>query len=372
MRCPNCNHSQRFKDGLTCQKCAYQFALSPKTDGISDYVMRQLIQHLSGNGQFVFTKNQLSAGLAQFLRRRYPNLVGCGGCLLMLLFLFSFAIPAFLRPYLPAQFLVPPLQYLLILIPISFLAPIILYARLTKESRERYTKVPNQRINQIIEKYKHKYSSELDKLITDGKAFLLPQATEKNLNLDKNTLVDAVGLHYAPERILVVERDDIVDMLIRNRFHLQSKTAVVSQSGYPTHVFAACKHFVRKQANLPVYVAHDASLFSFQLVERLRKDPRWQFAKERLQDIGFSRELVNNPSCKLGWTSPLANKETIFTKEGEEMLRQGMRIYLDAVPPNALNNILGTAVLTGAMLLLPAIWSEGHAGSDDTGGDDFG
>ena len=48
---------------------------------------------------------------------------------------------------------------------------------------------------------------------------------------------------YAPERILVVERDDLVDMLIRNRFHLTAKAVVVSRTGYPERVFAACGIF---------------------------------------------------------------------------------------------------------------------------------
>ena len=44
---------------------------------------------------------------------------------------------------------------------------------------------------------------------------------------------------HAPEAILVVERNDLVDALIKSRFHMGHKTAVVSKHGYPQHVFAA-------------------------------------------------------------------------------------------------------------------------------------
>ena len=47
MRCPDCKHNQRYRDGTRCGKCGYQFVLRKRTDTISDYTLRQIIKRLS-------------------------------------------------------------------------------------------------------------------------------------------------------------------------------------------------------------------------------------------------------------------------------------------------------------------------------------
>ncbi|ALG66569.2 hypothetical protein [Beggiatoa leptomitoformis] len=359
MRCPNCNHTQKYKEGLTCSKCHYHFVLTSKVDGISDYAMKQIIQRLSSDGQFVFTKGQLFAEIARHFRSKSNN-TGC--------FIAGLLIAAFITAILLSD----KLGGWAFLLPACLIVITSLYAWLARKKirAKRGFTITNQKITVIIDKYQTQHP--LTDLMADGKAFLRPTVSEKESNIAEQTLNDAEGVHYAPEHILVVERNDMVDMLIRNHFHLQCKTAVISQSGYPAHVFSACKHFVKKQADLPIYLVHDASLYSFQLIEKLKKEPQWQFAHDRLQDLGFSRDLVTTAKGELGWMTTIANKSVVFTKEAEKMLREGMRIPLDSAPPRVLNNLLGTAVLTGAMLLLPALWNESTAGDGGTESDDFG
>ena len=124
--------------------------------------------------------------------------------------------------------------------------------------------------------------------LADGQAFLQQPPVEN--------LEDA---RYAPERILVVERDDLVDMLVRNRFHANHKTAVISRSGYPRRVVEACRHFLRQHPDIPVQLLHDASLKGFNLKAQLEADARWPLAGQRLVDIGLSADVTKNGACLL-------------------------------------------------------------------------
>ena len=58
MRCPECKHNQKYRDGTRCGKCGYQFVLiKKKGDGLSDFALRQIIQRLSDGGQQLVWRN---------------------------------------------------------------------------------------------------------------------------------------------------------------------------------------------------------------------------------------------------------------------------------------------------------------------------
>ena len=199
--------------------------------------------------------------------------------------------------------------------------------------------------------------------LADGQAFL--HTTETELR----------EFQYAPERILVVERDDLVDMLIRNRFHLNHKTVVIGCSGYPEYVFAACQEFLKIHPNASVQVLHDASLDGFDLTKQLMADPKWEFAHQRLTDLGISRAMLKKASsfpwlpseelcrCYSG-SSDNAFLEMILPDKSRlsgtmsadhiRMLDAGRRMPVDYVGPKQLMNLLGAAMTTGSLALVAA------------------
>jgi len=178
--------------------------------------------------------------------------------------------------------------------------------------------------------------------LADGQAFL--HTTETELR----------EFQYAPERILVVERDDLVDMLIRNRFHLSHKTAVVSRSGYPEGVCAACREFLKNHPDTPVQVLHDASTSGFGLTAQLAADPKWEFARQRLIDLGISRVTLDGGSS-LPWLSPdTSRSEGTFSANPAKMLRAGRRVPVAYIGPEPLLNLLGAAMTTGSLALVAA------------------
>ena len=70
MRCPNCSHNQKVKDGLTCGSCRYAFAFNPKETsplGVTDGKFLACIRNASQNDATYFTLNQLYAACCRKL-----------------------------------------------------------------------------------------------------------------------------------------------------------------------------------------------------------------------------------------------------------------------------------------------------------------
>ncbi|MBL8250067.1 MAG: hypothetical protein JNK31_00205, partial [Candidatus Competibacter sp.] len=231
-----------------------------------------------------------------------------------------------------------------------------------RTQREK-TVLPLAKARRLLQRYRRTHPIAA---LADGQAFL-QQAPAENLE----------SAHYAPERILVVERDDLVDMLVRNRFHASHKTAVISCSGYPKRVVEACQDFLRRHPDTPVQLLHDASLKGFKLKTQLEADTQWPLAGRPLVDLGLSPELARN-SAKLPWLPAKGwrNKGALSARH-QQMLNAGYRMPVDFLGPKPLLNLLGAAVIGGA-LLLPAPSAAGDGGGTEIGVeidveiDDFG
>ena len=317
MRCPECKHTQKYREGTRCKQCSYQFVFRKSADGISDFALRQLIQRLSDNGQQAFTATQLALAICRSWRQKKGVLLGCGVAVLVIACVIGFGLKTFAGL---AIFLV-------------FTTPIIV-------SWWRISRIPFGKARKLVDRY---HQAHPITALADGRAFRQQTASADNLE----------DPQYAPERILVVECDDLVDMLIRNRFHLSYKTAVVSRSGYPEQVFAACREFLRNHPNTPVQVLHDASTSGFNLTAQLAADPKWAFAHERLTDLGISRAALDGDSS-LPWLPPDSSwRGGAFGSNPAKMLRAGYRVPVDHIEPKPLLNLLGAAVVGGALLLTP-------------------
>lgn len=317
MRCPDCKHNQRYRNGTRCGKCGYQFVFRKSADGINDFALWQIIQRLSEGGQQAFTTTQLTLAICRSWRKKDAGLIGCGVVATVITLVIGLALNLTLGM---GAFLI--------------LLPFVIWAG----SRSKRM-LPFQKARDLVNRY---HQAHPITALADGQAFR-PQAAA----------VDLEDLQYAPERILVVERDDLVDMLIRNRFHLNHKAAVISRSGYPERVFAACQQFLRNHPDTPVQVLHDASLPGFSLTAQLAADPGWEFARQRLIDLGISRTALDIRSS-LPWLPPDGSRRSgTFSANPAKMLRAGRRVPVDYIEPKPLLGLLGTAVVGGALLLTP-------------------
>lgn len=327
MRCPECKHNQKYRDGTRCGKCGYQFVLiKKKGDGLSDFALRQIIQRLSDGGQQAFTATQLALAICRSWREKKGALIGCGAAIVIVACIIGFGLGTVIGGF------------------IFFL----IFSMLLVVGYWRRSGLPVHKARKLIDRY---HQAHPITALADGRAFRQQAAP-----------VDLENPQYAPERILVVERDDLVDMLIRNRFHLSHKTAVVSRSGYPERVFAACRAFLRNHPDTPVQVLHDASVSGFGLTAQLAADPKWVFARERLTDLGISRAALDGGSS-LPWLPPdNSRRDGAFSTDPTKMLRAGCRVPVDYIGPKPLLGLLGAAMVGGALLLKSEESSAGEAG----------
>ncbi len=336
MRCPECRHVQKYREGTRCKKCNYQFVFRKSADGISDFALRQIIQRLSDNDQQAFTATQLALAICQSWGKKMSLLIwGVLGAMIAILFSF--------------------VEHTLLGVALV----LILSAPIIAAGWWNRSEIPFHKARKLVDRYRQAHPIAA---LADGRAFQQQTAS-----------IDLENPQYAPERILVVERDDLVDMLIRNRFHLSHKTAVVSRSGYPEEVFAACREFLKNHPDTPMQVLHDASTPGFGLTAQLAADPKWEFAHQRLIDLGISRVTLDGGSS-LPWLPPdTSRSEGTLSANPTKMLRAGRRVPVDYIGPKPLLNLLGTAMTTGSLALVAAnninkiiVDADGHE-TDDFG-----
>ncbi len=330
MRCPECNHNQKYKDGTRCNKCRYQFVFRKKEDRISDFALRQTVQRLSDNGQQAFTTTQLALAICRLWRKKTLGPVGCGVVAIIvsaIVGLFAFSKWSWWGGALILALLLPLAIWL---------------------GRQEKSKLPFDKARKIVDQYHQAHPIQA---LADGTAFRHQAATP-----------DLQDPHYAPERILVVERDDLVDMLVRNRFHLSAKAVVVSRTGYPERVFTACREFLRNHPDTPVQLVHDASPQGFAFAAQLADDSKWRFAHQRLTDLGISRSVLDNTSL-LPWLSTRRfRRNGAFGGNPAKMLRAGYRVPLDYIGPKPLIGLLSAAVVGGLLLLAPEVLNAASGG----------
>lgn len=326
MRCPECKHTQKYREGTRCKKCGYQFVFRKSADGITDSALRQMIHRLSDGGQQAFTATQLTLAICRSWRAKKGALIGCGAAIVVVACIVGFGLGTAIGGF------------------IFFL----IFSMLLMVGYWRKSGLPAHKARKLIDRY---HQAHPITALADGRAFR-----------ERTAPVDLEDPQYAPERILVVERDDLVDMLIRNRFHLSHKTAVVSRTGYPERAFSACRDFLRNHPDTPVQVLHDASTAGFALTAQLAADPNWQFARQRLTDLGISRAALDGGSS-LPWLPPDASRRNgALSSDPAKMLRAGRRVPVDYIGPKPLLNLLGTAVVGGALLLTPEMLNAVEAG----------
>jgi hypothetical protein len=323
MRCPECNHSQKYKDGARCNQCHYQFVFRKKDDNITDLALRQIIKRLSDNGQYAFTATQLALEVCRLWRKKTLGAVGC-------------SIIALVVSVIGGLIAFSAWSWMGGLLILAILMPLALWLGQREKSKLSFNKA-----REMINRY---HQAHPINELADGAAFRQQAPME-----------DFQDPHYAPERILVVERDDLVDMLIRNRFHLTAKAAVVSRTGYPARVFAACREFLRNHPGTPVQVLHDASAPGFALTTQLASDAQWQFARQRLVDLGISSTSLKNDAA-LPWLPANSSRSNgAFGGQPGKRLQAGYRVPLDYVGPKPMLNLLSAAVVAGTLLLAPEI-----------------
>lgn len=333
MKCPKCGNDHKRSLGMTCGTCRYAFALDPKEDPhISDAAFNKTLDRLSNFGRSYFTYNQLYAQLHKLA----------------------------LKKKRVQKYILVPLAGIMTFIALSIFGQdigflfkfVILIIVIVGVGAVTWTWRPGIKascLRNVIEKYERIHG--IDNLVK-GNYFkdMEPKRFDKEI------------LKYAPERMLIVERDDIADMLLMNNFAADNKTLVVSAQGYPKRAFLAFKHFAKKNPDLPVYVMHDASKAGVQLKTRLQMDPAWGLQNRDIQDLGLFPDDVKRLEQPI-WLpdkSKERSKETAYPKSSDPVknVGQGFRVPLDVAPPLSFMSASTMAMVAGVALLSPELLAQ--------------
>jgi hypothetical protein len=317
MKCPACNQSQRAKEGLRCTRCRYAYIFDPKADRMNDYRWTQIMKKASANGSVCFTKRQLHT---QWALKMSPGRGGriVGGVVL------SFVT-------VPLAIAGGPLLLLLA-------APLAVFA----------SAIPTPKVKWERDTFRTQFDKWTAKGgRTDG-LIQRPALTEPPPSWQEPDIYD-----YGVERIIVVEHDLLVDLLVKNNFHLEQRALIVSASGYPTYLQPQLDKVLAERPDTPVLVLRDATFRGDTVAATVEKRLR-----RRVLDVGLTAADVK--------ASPMLRR--LLEREADGL-------PLDVLPWTAFIGAIAPAIQRATTLRdLSASTSGGDSGSFFFvgGDDDFG
>ncbi|MCI5161220.1 MAG: hypothetical protein D3917_04185, partial [Candidatus Electrothrix sp. AX5] len=130
---------------------------------------------------------------------------------------------------------------------------------------------------------------------------------------------------YGVERIIIVERRLLVDLLVKNGFHTDQRALIFSADDYPSYIAERAKILLQASSDLPIYLLHDATEKGGAMKRKIN------YPKHKVIDLGiFPEQIKNLPVLK-----PLRLKS------------QEHQAALDVLPYAALSAIGAAAIAAG-------------------------
>lgn len=238
MKCPKCSKNQLFKEGMICKGCSYRFLLSPKShNGMTDGKFLAAVRRASQFETSYFTENQLYTA---YVLNSKSGLIA------------SLAVVIFLAGALTfcALALGGGVAWWLLLIPIFILLLFNHFGFFTGLNRSKFLKCLKLWTKNRTLKY----------LIKE------PELYDPPPEWDEHDIYD-----YGVEKLLVVQRDVLVDLLVKNQFHVEHKTLIFAESGYPVYISRRIKDLLQARPDLPIFVVHDADSEGQQMMQRIKQ-----------------------------------------------------------------------------------------------------
>lgn len=231
MRCPECDTQQ--KDDITPQcHCGYRFIFQKKTArGMTDAKFRDILRRAGEDGLFHFTFPQLyTAWCQQNAEEKYSLLqkkLAAAGGLLLILFIGSLFFFGWLGGLLSLIFLLIP--WLII---------------------RQYQQQPPPDLGTLKKLLKQWHTGDGG---GDEMLLLRPSLHEPPPDFPEKDVFD-----YGVEKIIIVERPILVDLLVKNGFHADRNALVFSRDGYPDYIVQRARKLLKQNSSLPIYLLHDA------------------------------------------------------------------------------------------------------------------
>lgn len=267
MKCPKCQYYQKVKFGMYCGGCGYKFAFNPKesdTRGLTDGKFAACIRSASQNDTAYFTRNQLYAAFCRRMCGSPAIQFGCAAIALIACTIFA------LLPIIPFAF-------------ITGLVGLLLLINAVSTACRTY---PRRKFDGLLQRWLR--GRPIDKLIE-----------ETSLHKPPPNWSEPDIYNYGVERILLVERDILVDLLVKNGLHAEHRMLVVSESGYPDYLAPVAQRLLQEKSDLPVFLLHDATAFGVGMEHRVRESELFPISGHPVTDLGmFPADFKNMKGTK--------------------------------------------------------------------------
>jgi len=278
MKCPQCGHNHlRGKRGMTCSKCKRTFILDPKrwvvggTLGVTDGRFLGVIKRASGNDTRYFTANEFYTHARMKLKTGWFGLIPA---LIMLLIgggMIVFAAGSVIASNDDSGISGGRLFMIILGGFFSFAGVGVLFSTLQKLPREKW-----------------------DKIVATWKAREpIPRLLEEpRLHQPPPDWKEPDIYAYGAERLIICQHDLLVDWLVLNEFHLNERSLVLSESGYPEYLLGPVQELLRAQPDMPIFLLHDGTPLGTAMNERILKNPKFEVGSHPIVDLGLYADDV--------------------------------------------------------------------------------
>lgn len=237
MRCPKCGHNQQRKNGMSCSNCHYRFVIDPKETkyrSLTDGKFIAAINKASANGTRYFTENQLYAVICKQSARSSK-------IIRIVIFVIICGISLFFLPFKIS---------LVFILALGFIFFFVFHAG------SFYKPLSKENFQPLIRKWQAG-ALKSDKLLGKPSFINAPSAyPEKDI------------FDYGVESVLIVDKDLLVDLLVKNDWHAENRTLVVSINRYPGYIWSRMVKLLEESKRIPVYFLHDPSPIGVNLKSR--------------------------------------------------------------------------------------------------------
>jgi hypothetical protein len=307
--------------------CGYHFVFNPKRDQFSDGKFTAAVSRAGNNGTYVFTRNQL---YTSFLRTREEKI----GCLIVLLAIAVIGAIIGLGAGIPK-----------LAIPALFIAVISLLMLLSAKK------------NPITSR--RKFDAFLARWLAQNKIPNLieqPEMFQSPPNWPEPDIYN-----YGVDKVLVVQHDLLVDLLVKNNFHGEQACLVVSVNHYPQYIWQRVETILRSQAPTSVFILHDATTPGLRASERFK--------------ASHSQLLMNNTVLDLGLFPGDANKMPLLN--ALKLEKDSMNVPVDVIPYAYLQGLITQSMQEGMPFHTVLIYrdksnTDGDSGYDSDSGGSYG
>lgn len=243
MDCIACGRDSNKQDrspGNFCRHCGHPFATNPEVDQITDRLIKNAVEAVSGDGTFQYLRAHLSYEIVRRLKRKIKFRMGFE------IFLFFLAL----------IFLVGSAFHYWSL-AMTFGLIVVLFIEVRSLLGEASIHDP------VIRRY-HSINPLENCIDINATNATAPET---------DTAPDIGAASF--DRILICDRDSYVDFFLANHFHIHYACPVLGAGGYPEGVFDFLIERVKQNAELDVFVLHDYSPDGLGLLAHVRHDSRF-------------------------------------------------------------------------------------------------